>query len=276
MLISTAPQRRLGVPHDEATLRIGPIDPGEPTSSRQLFIEGTPSFVLSFWCGTCPFLFERKTIGYHISDEREPLERLEDGLDLVDDEVVDTFSRLLSEGEYLPILVEVTPELVAPYDDRDYFTHEQLATWGIDPLWGLPQNPLTPYYRTFETEVGADEHLFEFVVPMVPPTWNNETRVQHYVDLLADSTSPTAVALSILDRRAPAVIAPDAVDFYEHWALTHFLLDGHHKFEAAARVGAPVRLLALVNIDESLAGAEAVAELPDLLRRAPSKRRPEE
>ncbi|WEL94242.1 hypothetical protein P1N98_04920, partial [Tsukamurella tyrosinosolvens] len=91
--------------------------------------------------------------------------------------------------------------------------------------------------------------------------------------LVAGGTTPTAVALSMLDRRAPAVIAPDAVDYYEHWAVTHFLLDGHHKFEAAARVGAPLRLLALVNIDESLAGAEAVAELPDLLRRAPSKRR---
>lgn len=275
MIVSTSPQRRLGVPHDEATLRIGPIDPEAPTSSRQLFIEGTPSFELSFWCGTCPFLFERRMIGYNISDEREPLERLEHGLDLIDDEVVDTFSRLLPEGEYLPLLIEVTPELVAPYDDRDYFTHEQLATWGIDPTRGLPQNPLTHYYRTFETEVAPDEHLFEFVVPMVQPNWNDEKRVQHYVDLLAVGTTPTAVALSILDRRAPAVAAPEA-DWYEHWVVTHFLLDGHHKFEAAARVGAPLRLLALVNIDESPAGPEAVAALPDLLHRTPSPRRPKE
>ncbi|WP_336671997.1 hypothetical protein [Tsukamurella sp. USMM236] len=275
MLISTAPQRRLGVPHDEATLRIGPIDPETPTSSRQLFIEGTPSFELSYWCGTCPFLFERKTIGYNISAEREPLLSLEVGLDLADDEVITTFARLLPEGEYLPLLIEVAPESVAPYDDRDYFTREQLATWGIDRAWGLPQNPLTPYYRTFETEVGPDAHLFEFVVPMVPPTWNDQKRVQHYADLLDAGTTPTAVSLSILDRQAPAVSEPGA-DWYEHWAVTHFLLDGHHKFEAAARVGAPLRLLALVNIDESLAGAEAVAALPDLLRRAPSKRRPKE
>ncbi|NMD57668.1 MULTISPECIES: hypothetical protein [Tsukamurella] len=276
MMISAAPQRRLGVPHDEATLRIGPIDPESPMSTRHLFIEGSPSFELSFWCGTCPFLFERKTIGYNISDGREPLERLERGLDVVDDDVVTTFARLLPEGEYLPLLVEVTPELVAPYDDRDYFTHEQLATWGIDPTWGLPQNPLTHYYRTFETAVAADEHLFEFVVPMVQPNWNHRSRVQHYVDLLAGGTTPTAVALSIVDRRVPAVIAPDSVDYYEHWAVTHFLLDGHHKFEAAARVGAPLRLLALMNIDESLAGAEVIAELPGLLNREPSPRRPKE
>lgn len=275
MLIATAPQRRLGVPHDEARLRIGPIDPEIPTSSRQLFIEGDPSFELSFWCGTCPFLFERKTMGYDISDEREPLGKLERGLDLIDDEVVTAFSRLLPDGAYLPLLVEVTPELVAPYDDRDYFTHEQIATWGIDPNWGLPQNPLTHYYRTFETEVGPDEHLFEFVVPMVQPSWNDEKRVEHYVDLLAGGTKPTAVALSILDRRAPAVASPEA-DWYAHRAVTHFLLDGHHKFEAAARVGAPLRLLALLSIDESLAGAEAVAGLPDLLRRAPSQRRRKE
>ena len=275
MLISTAPQRRLGVPHDEATLRIGPIDPEVPTSTRHLFIEGDPSFELSFWCGTCPFLFERKTIGYNISDEREPLDKLERGLDRVDDDVVSTVARLLPEGDYFPLVIEFTPELVAPYDDRDYFTHEQVSTWGIDPVWGLPQNPLTHYYRTFETPVADDEHLFEFVVPMVQPNWNDQSRVQYYVDLIADGTTPTAVSLSVLDRRVPAM-ADGSEDYYKHWVVTHFLLDGHHKFEAAARVGAPLRLLALVNIDESLAGPEAVAELPDLLSRAPSPRRPKE
>lgn len=276
MLISTAPQRRLGVPHDEATLRIGPIDPETPTSSRHLFADGSPIFELSFWTGTSPYLFDRVFTGYDISDEREPLARLETGLDSVDDETLDLFSSILPQAEYVPILMEVRPELVAPYDDRDYFTHEQVASWGIEPLWGLPHDPRSHYYRTFETRVGPDDHFFEFVIPMVQPSWNDPKRVRHYVDLLAGGATPTAVALSILDRRAAAVIAPDADDYYQHWVLSHFLLDGHHKFEAAARVGAPLRLLALVNIDESLAGAEAVAQLPGLLRQAPSPRRPKE
>jgi len=30
-------------------------------------------------------------------------------------------------------------------------------------------------------------------------------------------------------------------DYYEHWVLTHVLLDGHHKIEAAATAGRPIR-----------------------------------
>ncbi|QNK80067.1 hypothetical protein [Nakamurella sp. PAMC28650] len=35
-------------------------------------------------------------------------------------------------------------------------------------------------------------------------------------------------------------------DHYEHWALTHFVLDGHHKLEPAASTGEDLQLLALV------------------------------
>ena len=35
---------------------------------------------------------------------------------------------------------------------------------------------------------------------MVPPTWNSEQRVRHYVDLLSRGTVPTAVASTIFSR----------------------------------------------------------------------------
>jgi len=50
--------------------------------------------------------------------------------------------------------------------------------------------------------------------------------------------------------------------YYEHWVLTHFLLDGHHKIEAAARAGGSVRLLSLV--DERI-GIAAVDDLTALV-----------
>ncbi|MGH3349378.1 MAG: hypothetical protein ACRDPS_01845 [Nocardioides sp.] len=158
------------------------------------------------------------------------------------------------------------PELVAPNDGRDYFSHEQVATWGIDSFWGLPENPRTFYYRTFETTVESDEHLYEFVVPMVPPSWNDRERVQHYRDLMDRGVTPTAIALSTLDICQPA-IDDDSTDYYCHWGLSHFLLDGHHKLEAAARSGGTVQLLALVSLDHSLALPEDVARLPELLAR---------
>jgi hypothetical protein len=69
----------------------------------------------------------------------------------------------------------------------------------------------------------------------------------------------TAVAYSILDLLQPAV--DEGEDYYEHWVLTHFLLDGHHKIEAAARAERPIRLLSLVDDRISIAGTEDLATL---------------
>jgi len=75
----------------------------------------------------------------------------------------------------------------------------------VDAFWGLPQHPQTPYYRTFETPVDAPANLFELVVPMVAPSWNDQARVKQHAKRLATSPRPTAVAVSILDVWEPAV-----------------------------------------------------------------------
>jgi hypothetical protein len=142
----------------------------------------------------------------------------------------------------------------------DYFAEEQVSTWGFESLWGLPVYPRTPYYRTYETAIDAGAHLYEFVVPMVPPSWNERDRVTAYAAELTAGATPTAVAVSILDVCAPA--DEQGPDYYTHWALTHFLLDGHHKMQAAAETGHPVRLLSLLAVDAGLAEAAQVAELP--------------
>lgn len=276
MLVSAFPPRRLGLPVEQAPLHFGRADgkvpkdlgPGAgpaPFSARYLFMSGKPAFELSLWCGTCPFLFERKEgANGTMSAEVEIMAELERPVGSVDDRILAPFASLLPEGEFLPLLLEVQPELVAPHDERDYFTHEQVATWGLDSFWGLPENPRSFYYRTFETRVKSDEHLYEFVVPMVPPGWNDRGRVQHYRDQMGEGVIPTAVALSTLDLCQPAS-DDESTDYYVHWGLTHFLLDGHHKMEAAARAGATVQLLALVSVDGSLAGPDDLARLPDLL-----------
>ncbi|MFE2095349.1 hypothetical protein [Streptomyces sp. NPDC059460] len=164
------------------------------------------------------------------------------------------------------VLLRVEPRLVVPGQEGDYFSGEQVATWGLDQFWGLPEFPYTPYYRTFETTVDASAHLYEFVVPMVPPTWNARERVEEYVELMGRGTVPTAVAVSTLDMCEPAVGVP--TDHYQHWGLTHFLLDGHHKLEAAATAGRPVQLLSLLALSEGLAESADCARLPARNRRS--------
>ena len=118
----------------------------------------------------------------------------------------------------------------------------------------------------------AEAHLYEFVVPMVPPSWNDAERVRQLAVLLALSGRPTAVAVSTLDVSQPANRA--GPDYYSHWGLSHFLLDGHHKLEAAAQIGRPMQLLSFLSVDASLATAEQVHSVPEL-RTRPVSRRPE-
>lgn len=234
-------------------------------------IEGEAAFQLSPWCGTCPFLFERLEGANQTLSIPALSQRLAQGLEDVDAEIVGTFSRLLPVGVYLPLLLEIQPQLRLPSGPGDYFAEEQLSTWGLDPFWGLPQYPRTAYYRTYESPITAQAHLYEFVVPMLPPAWNDRATVAHHASLLSASSTPTAVAVSSLDICAPAV-ATLSEDYYEHWGLTHFLLDGHHKVQAAAETNRPLRLLSLLSVDASLATPEQVHQTPRV-RNQPAARR---
>jgi hypothetical protein len=236
---------------------------------RLLTVDDVPAFELSFWCGTCQFLFERLP-GAMLTFSSDDANSLTTGPGAFDGEVISRFGALLPEGEYQPLLLQVEPRLIYPAKSGDYFAEEQVATWGLESFWGLQAYPRTPYYRTFETAVDADAHLYEFVVPMVPPSWNVRDRVAAYAAELAGGATPTAVAVSILDVCAPAV--EQGPDYYTHWALTHFLLDGHHKMQAAAETERPVRLLSLLALGSGLAEREQVAEVPTLRAAAPQIR----
>lgn len=264
-MIKTGDPRGLGASSSEARLQFDTElqELGGGPRRRLLMVDDEPAFELSFYCGTCPLLFRRLETAREKLSLESVQERLTGALaDPNDGGVIEAFGALLPEGEYLPLLLDVEPRLVVPGKEGDYFSGEQVTTWGIDQFWGLPEYPHTPYYRTFETAVDEDAHLYEFVVPMVPPTWNERERVEEYIALMERETVPTAVAISTLDVCQPAI--DQGGDYFVHWGLTHFLLDGHHKLEAAATVGRTVRLLSLLTLDESLAGAENAARLPAL------------
>ncbi|MCO4695257.1 hypothetical protein LRR80_01307 [Streptomyces sp. RO-S4] len=260
--------RRFGVAPSGARLTFETElhEPGPTPRRRLLVLDGEPAFQLSMWCGTCQFLFRRLEGADGTLSLDSVRERLAVGVSDLDEGILTAFGLLLPEGDYLPLLLRVVPRLVTPGQEGDYFSDEQVATWGPDQFWGLPEHPRTPYYRTFETVVNDEAHLYEFVVPMVPPLWNDQERVVEYVESMGRGTEPTAVAVSTLDRCEPAV-SPHATDRYEHWGLTHFLLDGHHKLEAAAAARRPVRILSLLAMGESLSDCDDQRRLPALRER---------
>ena len=88
------------------------------------------------------------------------------------------------------------------------------------------------------------------------------TRVEEYAQELLISSSPTAVAVSILDVCEPA--GGTGTDPYAHWGISHFLLDGHHKMQAAAEARRPLQLLSLLFIEGGLAQRSEVERLIQL------------
>jgi len=255
MVVDVRNHVALGVKEKHALIAVPTPKPAPGTAfpPRRLMLRGLPTFELNLWCGTCPALFKKL---------REPEEadlgivnqRLNAGLVAIDENVLRAYGKILPKSMYTVALLDIVPALVEPGTSSDYFTHELVTTWGADEFGGA-DDPGTPYYRTFETALDSDRHLYEFVVPMVPPSWNTADRVKEYAE--QDPAEATAVAYSLLDVLQPAM--DEGEDYYEHWVLTHFLLDGHHKVEAAARGARPVRLLSLLDEQISIAAPEDVA-----------------
>jgi hypothetical protein len=97
------------------------------------------------------------------------------GLGEISFDVLAAFGELVPAGAHMPMLLQVTARLVTLVEG-DYFSDEKVATWGVDGFGGLPEN-LRTYCRTVETPVTSSVHFYEFVVPMVPPTWNDHARL---------------------------------------------------------------------------------------------------
>lgn len=272
VLIGARRGLQLGVPAEQAAILVPTPAPPAGTAfpPRRLVRQGVAVFELNLWCGTCPALFHKLT-DPQAADLGVVSDLLSTGLSGVDDRVLGAYGHVLPVSTYTALLLEIAPRLVRPGGAADYFCHEQVVTWGVDPVVGSPEDPGTAYYRTFETPMGPSRHLYEFVVPMVPPTWNDRGRVEQYVATASGRTA-TAVSYSLLDVLQPAT--DEGADYYEHWVLTHFLLDGHHKVEAAAAAGEPLRLLSLIDEQSSIASVDDVGAMVRARSQRPAVREP--
>jgi hypothetical protein len=206
----------------------------------------------------------------------ELADRLAAGVEWLDDSLVDALARLMPASPYRVLLLRLQPRLVMPGSDDDYFVVEQIENEGdVVAFWGLPHHPKVPYYRAGQRDLRFDRgrtngpigHFFEFVVPMFPEPWLAPERILDYEAHLAAGSMPTAVAISLLDVKGPALRGID------HWCLTHYLLDGHHKLAAAARAARPLTLMTFLATDQGTANdAEIEAALNVIDRHPPSIR----
>lgn len=237
--------------------------------SRYLTLEGEKAYFIGGACDTCAFLFERMGGANRNVSPGETADALRSGLQGIDDALVSTVGKVVPKGHYRVGLLELSPTLVKPGTERDYFANEQAELWDTDAFWGLPHHPKTEYYRTPPVPLDGCRQLFEFVVPMFPKNWLSKKTLEVYADRLSAGERPTALAVSVLDVRGPAT-REEGPAVCEHWCLTHYLLDGHHKTYAASLSGERITLLSFLSTYESVATEENVDRVLAVLA-APGK-----
>jgi hypothetical protein len=202
-----------------------------------LILDGEPVAGIGGGCGTCEFLFD-------LRGEPDPnaldLARSSTERGIVDlsDPIVDEFGSLVPKGGYVIGLFEAHPRRAGSPDTPDYFGNEQAAAWGEDH----EVQPDRDYYRVGDAQLQGPDRLFEFLVPLQPVAGLESARVRHYEAAARTGARPTAVSIGIVEVHFP-------YDEHEvHWIFANYLIDGHHKVEAAARQGTPITVLSFISL----------------------------
>ena len=228
-----------------------------PKFDRYLVLRGADAFHVGNVCDTCEFFFERLHDAATSVSAEAVAARLREGVRSLEDRLVRDVTTALPAGRYRAMLTDLTPDFVQPGSPTDYFSHEQVELWGVDPVVGKPHDPRTDYYRASSLLLGGKRRFFEFLVPLLPTARLDERTVDAYRERLRDGESPTALAISVLDVKQPADWEGDPA-VTAHWCLAHYLLDGHHKALAAAREREPLRLLSFLSLDEGVSTEDDV------------------
>ena len=220
---------------------------------RLISIDGKPAYEIGNICNTCSFYFERLDGANQSIHPDNLVDILNSGLSRLDSEIIKSVSSIIPNGKYKVVLITVYPKIVDLGKGNDYFAKEQVDLWGIDGFYGLPHNPKINYYRGTDQKIKEKEKLYEFIIPIFPQTWLDKLRIDFYKDKILNGNIPTAIGLSVLDIKAPAVWNDDIIPEYtDHWCLAHYILDGHHKIFAANELGKPINLMTFLAIDECI------------------------
>jgi hypothetical protein len=208
-------------------------------------------------CDTCAYIFEKVYPAQSLregtgeDDARRLAEILKNLERLPDQETLAAIGKVLAPGLYSVMLVRLTPRLAIPGDGSDYFAHEAVDTWGVDPYFGVAHSPHTPYYRLGTQALGdvpyGGRRLGVVLgVPLYPPTLlrtDAEVVGSYREALCTNSSRPTVLALGLVDDRGPANWGDTRPDYTRHLIVTLYILDGHHKIAAAAQAALAVQFL---------------------------------
>jgi hypothetical protein len=227
-----------------------------------LTIAGERVFEYACPCGTCGIVFRKiGTAAYRVSDTKAV--QLLGNLDAIPpQEALRNLARVLKPGSYFPSIVAGTVKLIEPGASNDYFSTDVVRLFGFkDPDYPELAGPRTSYYR-----LGSDRQLERtgrvlgphqalvtaVVMPLHEPAELNRERIEYWKRQHNAGMNLTAFAVSVLDNQAPAMAPADnTYPYHEQFLLSICPLDGHHRIQAAAELGVPMRILSLLTIEFS-------------------------
>ena len=196
------------------------------TSSRFLTVHGQQVFDLGIICETCSFLYTRLA---EISLPLQPKELsslLRDGLDNVDEAILETIKMLLPNGQYAIGLITLVPEFIESSGLVGYGSVE------------------TPFYFAGTEKIDEHGEIQQAIVPLFSPKSLKDNVVEEYKMHLHEGNRPTGLAISIAEGKhfmsGSGYESPDCI------SLMHFLIDGHHKVHAASKAKQPITLLSFL------------------------------
>lgn len=230
---------------------------------RYLTLGGERAYHIGLDCWSCVFSLSRLAGADKAEPQSQFFPPFGEDLRELTQESVSAIEPALPNGEYIVMLTSESPRLVTSGDERDYFTTEVPRTF---PFHTRSRGGPIEYYRTRSFAFDEDRAFFEFVIPLVPGARLHAEAVLKYEALLEHGGDATAVAISILDKRGPSDWPDDfQPEFKEHWCLTHYLIDGHHKMRAAANTRRGLMMVSFLAADRGISKPADIQRIPELL-----------
>lgn len=230
-----------------------------------LLVNGVRVFEYGCPCGTCGIVFAKVASPLNRVNDREAAELLGDLDTTPPNTVLRRLARVLEPGTYYPIVIEARVRAIEPGGPDDYFANEVVHLFGFEPPeYARPRNPATRFYRMvpdyFLPRTGRlngphKAMATSILMPLHDPARLDRARVEAWRRLGATGRRLTALAVSVLDDQEPALAV--TCPYEEQFLLTNCILDGHHRVQAAAELGVPLRVLALFSKSYSLARSDS-------------------
>ena len=256
-----------------------------------LTVNGKRVFQYGCPCGTCGITFKKIASPDNRVSDAEAVDQLGE-LDHIPSEfALRRLARILPQGAYHPAVIESPVRLVAPGASDDYFATDVIRLFGLEaPEYEKPQDPGTHYYRLGSSHKLAVPYagcvtrtlLTQIAMPLQDPATLDKERVKFWKSKALAGHPLTAFAVSVLNYQSPAFV-PDRqppvqkgdkdYPYNSQMLLTHCLLDGHHRVQAASENDSPVRILTLhapfaskvgPDFDFAMVFERLAAQVPDL------------